>query len=250
MGTWVKLPVPEVMEIIRDAGADFVVIDLEHGLHDARSSALGILAAQSVGLKAYVRVLGHRVSDVQPALDAGADGIFFPHVDSVQLAHDLVALCRFAPAGHRRASPTTRFGRWSSRAPSQLASAGDDLVVVAQVETAAAVESAADIARIQGIDAVFVGTYDLAMSTGLTPGSAELGSWVGRVETAVAGVAALGAPAADATGARALLDRGYGFVLVGSDVTFLSAGAGRAFGVGVRPAPEAGQRDGRMEQDR
>lgn len=227
IGTWVKLPVPEIMEIIKTIGYDFVVVDLEHGLHDSRSMALGVLAAQSVGLRAFVRVLGHGVSDLQGALDAGADGIFFPHVESRQTAEMLVAMCRFPPRGHRRGSPTTRFGRWSTSSQDELVQAGDNLTVIAQIESAAAVAAINEIVTVEGIDAVFIGTYDLSLSTGLDPESELFRAHIARIEEAGTGTCGLGAPAADGTDAARLAGRGYRFTLLASDVTFLGEGARR-----------------------
>lgn len=234
IGTWMKLPVPELMEIVRFAGYDFVVIDLEHGLHDARSMALGVLAAQSVGLRAFVRVLGPGVPELQGALDAGADGVFVPHVDSRRTAEQVVAACRFAPRGQRRGSPTTRFGGWSTSTQEELVRAGDALTVIAQVESPDAVAAIDEIVAVEGIDAVFIGTYDLSLAAGIDSGSAEFAAHIATVERAAAGRRALGSPAVDGADAARLAERGYRFAMVGSDVTFLGEGAQR----GVRGRPE------------
>ncbi|QJU55299.1 aldolase/citrate lyase family protein [Herbiconiux sp. KACC 21604] len=239
IGTWSKLPVPELMEVVRFAGYDFVVIDLEHGLHDARSMALGVLAAQSVGLRAFVRVLGHSVAELQGALDAGADGVFVPHVDSRRTAEAVVAACRFAPRGSRRGSPTTRFGGWSTSTQEELVGAGDTLTVIAQVESPAAVAAIDDIVAVDGIDALFIGTYDLSLSSGVDSASPQFASHIETVERAASGVLALGSPAVDGVDAARLAEGGYRFAMVGSDVTFLGEGARR----GLQGRPQRGRSD-------
>lgn len=227
IGTWVKLPVPEVLELLAAAGMDFVVIDGEHGAFDVRTMSTMISVASGHGIPAFVRVLGHTPRDVQPVLDAGAAGLFLPHVDSVDVAHSAVESCRFPPGGRRGASPNTRAGDWGQlNATLYLARGNDEVTLVAQLESPAAVAEAVHIAGVPGIDALFIGAYDLAVSAGFAPGGEAARTLVGHAEDACR-ASALNFGAVAVTGAEAvqLYSRGHSFVMVGSDVAFVLGGA-------------------------
>lgn len=227
LGTWVKIPAPEVVELLAMSGLDFLVIDAEHGAFDVRTTSTMISVAHGCGIRAFVRVPGHAPRDVQPALDAGAAGLFIPHVDSVEIAHDVVAACRFPPQGHRGASPFTRAGSWGTLAPAQLTEQGNTVVtVVAQLESRDAVAAADRIAEVAGIDAVFIGPYDLALAAGVAPGSDAARRYVQQAEDrCVATGSSFGSVAADGAEAGQLISRGYHFVVISNDAALLAAGA-------------------------
>jgi 2-keto-3-deoxy-L-rhamnonate aldolase RhmA len=227
LGTWVKVPAPEVVEILADSGLDFLVIDGEHGAFDPRTLSIMISVARGHGIPAFVRTAGHAPRDVQPALDAGAAGLFVPHVDSADIAREVVESCRFPPHGHRGASPNTRAGAWGRvGSKDYLTQGNDEMTLVAQLESPEAVAEADRIAELPGIDAVFIGAYDLAVSAGAEPGGEAAQALVRGLEDRCrasdrdyGGVAFSGAQAGE------LLDRGHRFVMVGSDVSFLGGSA-------------------------
>jgi 2-keto-3-deoxy-L-rhamnonate aldolase RhmA len=227
LGTWIKVPAPEVVEVLAGAGLDFLVIDGEHGTFDVRTMSTMISVARGHGIPAFVRVAGHAPRDVQPALDSGAAGLFLPHVDSVDIARTVVDSCRFPPLGNRGASPNTRAGEWGRLTAAPYLATGDEVTVVAQLECNEAVADAESIAAVPGIDAVFIGAFDLAVSAGLAPGGEDARALVQRTEAAChASGLSFGGVAPSGAAAGALLDRGNHFVMVGSDVTFLGK-AGR-----------------------
>lgn len=250
LGTWVKIPAPEVIELLAAAGMDFVVIDCEHGAFDLRTMSIMISVASGRGVPAFVRVIGHAPRDVQPALDAGAAGLFVPHVDSVAIAHAVVESCRFPPVGHRGASPNTRAGDWGQLDSSRyLARGHDEVTLVAQLESPAATAQAQHIGRVPGIDAVFIGAYDLAVSAGLMPGGEEARTLVGQAEDACrASGLVFGAVAGTGSEAGQLYGRGHSFAMVGSDVAFMVGGAravvtdagNRPTGLPIELAPNVG----------
>jgi 4-hydroxy-2-oxoheptanedioate aldolase len=253
LGTWVKVPAPEIVELVAAAGMDFLVIDREHGAFDVRTISTMISVARGNGVPAFVRVAGHAPADVQPALDAGAAGLFVPHVDSVAIARAVVESCRFPPVGHRGASPNTRAGQWGHLEPARyLARGNDEVTLVAQLESPEAVANADQIAAVPGIDAVFIGAYDLAVSAGLEPGGEASRAMVEQVED-LCRAPGLNFGAVAATGAHAneLYSRGHRFAMVGSDIAFLvksareavseaRVGAQRPTGVPDGPASKGG----------
>lgn len=225
-GVWVKVPAVEVVEVLAAAGVDFVVLDREHGAIDLRTMTTMVAVARGLGLPVFVRMPGHAPAEVQPALDAGATGLFVPHVDDKAVAQSVVDACRFPPLGHRRGSPTNRAGDWGAADLAEVVRRGNaEVMIVAQVETPRGVENIDDIVAVTGLDAVFVGPFDLALSSGHDPGSAELSVLVGRVEVAAVDRIAVGGVATGATGAVDLVAKGYAFVMVGADTTLLAASA-------------------------
>lgn len=223
VGTFVKIPAPEVVELLAAAGLDLVVIDAEHGAFDIRTVSTMVAVARGHGLQVFVRVPGHAPGDVQPALDAGADGLLVPHVDSRQLAEAVVQSWRFPPLGRRGGSVFTRPGEWGGLyADGYVARGNHDVTIVAQIESSEAAAAAGEIAAVPGIDAVFIGPFDLALASGLRPDGSELRDLVRWTErrAAAAGVP-VGGLAATAEAAAPLLQRGLDFVLVGNDAALL-----------------------------
>jgi 4-hydroxy-2-oxoheptanedioate aldolase len=221
LGVWVKIPVPEVLEVLAGSGVHFVVLDCEHGSFDQRTMSTMVGFARGLGLKVFVRVLGHSPSDVQPPLDAGADGLFVPHVDDVEIARQLVRACRFPPLGTRPGSPMTRAGDWGRSTMTEYVSRGNTKVsIVAQIESPTAVKAAKAIGGVSGLDAIFVGPFDLGLSSGLSPDEPEFQRMVESVE-GLRGTIALGGVATGPAETAELGRRGYSFVMVGADTSLL-----------------------------
>lgn len=224
-GVWVKIPAVEVIEVLAASGLDFVVIDREHGAVDLRAMTAMIAVARGLVIRVFVRVPNNTPEEVQPALDAGAHGLFVPHVDDGDAAARIVEFCRFPPLGSRHGSSTTRFGEWGALDLAEFVRRGnEEVMLVAQIETPRAVENIHDILGVAGIDAVFLGPFDLALSSGLPSGAPEFLSMVRRVEKAVA-ERPVGGVAGDAAGARELVAKGYSFVLAGADTSLLGGAA-------------------------
>jgi 4-hydroxy-2-oxoheptanedioate aldolase len=233
LGAWVKIPAVEVIELLAIAGLDFVVIDCEHGVHDLRTVSTMISVARGVGVAPFVRLPGHSPRDVVPVLDAGAAGLFVPHVDSVEDAESVVAACRFPPLGRRGAGPTGRAGRWGRAGLPRYLTEANGVTLVAQLESPAAMADGPAIAAVPGIDAVFVGPVDLAVSAGREPGDERLCAMVSELERRAAAVGAvLGTTAADGSEVAGLAERGHRFVVLGNDTGFLLDGAERTVRAG------------------
>ena len=168
MGTFViELPCSESLNAIALAGFDFVVLDMEHSSTDFSQLQNLTNAAQANGLATLVRIWGEDAGLIGKVLDMGANGIMAPHVSTVERAREIVEQCRFAPLGSRGFSPLTKYD--SLQQP--LESLNQSTFVVVQIEGREAIDRVADIAVVEGIDAVFVGPYDLALSLGVVPGS-------------------------------------------------------------------------------
>lgn len=150
------------------AGYDWVFIDTEHGAFSVQEATQLCLAALPVGITPVVRVCADAIDEATRALDNGALGIVVPHVNTVEQARHIAAAFRYPPAGHRSwGGPPAVYG---FRAPAQAeaqAAINAEIMVVAMIETPLAVENAAAIAAVPGIDALLIGTSDLSAEMGI-----------------------------------------------------------------------------------
>ena len=227
LGTWVKIPAFETVELLAHAGFDFVVIDLEHSPMALDRAYELIFATQRMGMAALVRLPDQLGSPVQPILDAGADGLLVPRVTSLDVAASISARMVFAPAGERGLGLTSRAGRWGLLPMSEYLARGDQQCLrMIQLEDWATLESAARFAALEHVNGLFVGLGDLFLSSGKPPGAPEVQALVRKVLEAtqqagvLSGIAA-GAPAE----AKSYLDMGYSLVMVSNDATLFGRAA-------------------------
>lgn len=225
LGTFVKFPSSQAIEILGAEGFDFVVIDAEHAPLDRTQIDLMILAARAIGVAPIVRV-GHP-DQILGALDCGADGVMVPHVRSTADAEAIAAACRYA-GGSRGFASLTRAGSWGDRKSTDHMDYQDaNVVCIAMIEDPEAVEVLDDILAVEGIHAVFVGRGDLTASFGRDP---EAGPKVSAMSERVARAATgagkpllmLATSTSDAADVRAL---GVAALLVSSDHGMLKSAA-------------------------
>jgi 2-keto-3-deoxy-L-rhamnonate aldolase RhmA len=165
VGTFVKTPSPQVIEILGLAGLDFAVVDAEHAPFDMTVLDLMMLASRASRLPLMTRI-PHRCSAMAlAALDMGAAGLLVPHVDSPSQAREVVAAARHR-RGNRGFSGSPRFARYGTLAMSEALDAGESAYLMCQIESKEAVGTAAAIAAVDGVDGIFIGSADLALSMG------------------------------------------------------------------------------------
>lgn len=167
LGLVVKIPGPAVLEIAGHSGYDLVVIDTEHGPADTEALEHHLRAADGAGVPALVRVGGIDPCEILRALDAGAEGIVVPRVDTAAQAAAAVAAAHYPPHGRRGLATSTRAGRHGLVGLAEhVRRARERTLVVVQVEDAEALPHVAAIAAEPGVDGVFLGPTDLSMSLG------------------------------------------------------------------------------------
>ncbi len=166
LGAFFKTPHPILVEILGRTGIDFIVADAEHAPFDRAGIDTLLIAARGVGLPVIVRVPTRGPDWIGFVLDAGAAGVMVPHVNSVDEARALVAECRYRP-GHRGFAGTTRAADYAGRTlTEQLTSPEAEVSLICQIEEPAGVAAAAEMAAVDGVDALFVGRADLAVASG------------------------------------------------------------------------------------
>ncbi|MDX1512842.1 MAG: aldolase/citrate lyase family protein [Gammaproteobacteria bacterium] len=226
IGTIVTLDSPAAAERLALAGFDWLFIDGEH----APLGPAGIQALlQAIGGRcpAVVRVPVIDETWIKKALDAGADGVIVPQVRGPEDARKVVSWSRYPPQGERGVGVARAQG-YGASFDAYLGRANDDLAVILQIEHPDAVSRVAEIAAVDGVDALFVGPYDLSTSMG-TPGqvgAAPVVEAIGNVARACreAGIAP-GIFGMTADDLRPWLERGFTLVAVGIDVVWLGRAA-------------------------
>ena len=156
IGLWASIPSPLTAEAAALAGPDYVVADQQHGVLDPTTLMAMLQAIAGAGSAPLVRVARNEPFAIGQALDLGAQGVIVPMVESGEEAARAVAACRYAPDGIRS------FG-------ALRAGAGERPLCLVMIETRAGLERAAEIAATQGLDGIYVGPSDLALSLGLPP---------------------------------------------------------------------------------
>jgi 4-hydroxy-2-oxoheptanedioate aldolase len=166
-GFFIGIPSPATVELAGYAGFDFVIIDTEHGAAGLETLEHMLRAAAASGIAALVRVPRGGADDILHVLDAGADGILVPHVTSADVARDIVKHAYYPPLGRRGISTLSRAARHGmGEAAAVLREQAGRTTVIAMIEDTEALTEVGAIARVEGIDAVFVGPNDLAASMG------------------------------------------------------------------------------------
>jgi 2-dehydro-3-deoxyglucarate aldolase/4-hydroxy-2-oxoheptanedioate aldolase len=228
MGTILTLPTPEVAEILAAAGFEWLFIDNEHAPLEFRDAQM-LLQAAGTGCPCLVRVPAGDEVWIKKALDIGAAGVIVPQVHTAEQAERVVRLCKYPPEGSRGVGVARAHG-YGSRFNEYVATANEQVAVIVQAESAAAVRNIESIVKVPGIDGVLIGPYDLSSSLGK---AGELED--PDVRRAVAAIREscqragkrLGAFGVDAASVRPFIEAGFTLIAVGIDTLFLS-GAARA----------------------
>ncbi|ETX26884.1 HpcH/HpaI aldolase family protein [Roseivivax isoporae] len=224
IGTFYKTPHPIVLELLAAAGFDTVVIDAEHAPFGRAEIDLAILAGRGLGLEMVVRVPDDRAATILQVMDAGAAGILVPHVTDADQARDLVARMTYGAGGRGFAGTTRAAGYGRRPLRDHLAANRDAVALVCQIEDPEGARNAAEIAAVEGVDALFVGRADLAVGSGrddfFDPDVARETARILALPDVTTGLYC--APHEDLAAHRAA---GARFLVVGSDHTALLAGA-------------------------
>lgn len=166
-GFFIGIPSPATVELAGYSGFDFVIIDTEHGAAGLETLEHLLRAAAASGIAALVRVPRGNADDILHVLDAGADGILVPHVTDAEVASRIVQHAYYPPLGRRGISTLSRAARHGTGdAAKVLREQAGRTAVIVMIEDREALSEVGAIARVEGVDAVFVGPNDLAASMG------------------------------------------------------------------------------------
>ena len=167
-GTFVQLSSPEIAELGAASGFDFIILDMEHGSFGIDSLANMIRGVQVAGAAPIVRLPDDCAAGIMKALDAGAVGIYIPHVSNPEQAENIIRAARYAPAGTRGACPWIRAtGHGVYPWKDHVEWSNQNVMVWLLVETLEGFKNFKEIIAVPGIDAVAFGAVDLSQAMGL-----------------------------------------------------------------------------------
>lgn len=166
LGLWASIPSSLTAEAAAAAGADYVVVDQQHGAVEPDRLMAMLQAIQAGGAAPLVRVARLDPWVLGNALDLGALGVIVPMVETAEQAARAVSACRYAPEGERSYGPVRADMALGSARPADL---GAGPLCLVMIETRAGLEAVEEIVRTPGLDGIYVGPSDLALSLGLEP---------------------------------------------------------------------------------
>lgn len=220
VGGWCLIPSALTAEVVARSGFDWVVIDTQHGLIGYETLVAMLQAVDAAGVPAIVRVSANSASEIGKALDAGAHGVVVPLVNGPDEALAAVRACRYPPQGTRSFGPVRATWTLDDYSPE---AANRAVVCLIQVETVEAVAEIDSIVTTPGLDGVYLGPMDLALSAGVVPGEMK---HLDLIDTTVAACARQGIPLGTVCkdGATVLdwAQRGFTLLSCGTDVSFLA----------------------------
>ncbi|SEI08451.1 4-hydroxy-2-oxoheptanedioate aldolase [Rhizobium tibeticum] len=239
ISAWIGIPDPLFVNHLAQEAFDAVVLDMQHGVWDIGSAAVGIGQGRLAGKPVLARIPLGDFASASRLLDMGASGIIAPMINSVSDAEAFAKATKYLPLGERSWGPTLAMNHTGLSATEYLATANLQTVAIAMIETRAALDAADEIMRVDGIDGIFVGPSDLsiALSDGakVAPDTAQVD---GVLKHLIARCRAHGKFACvfGSNGERAgeLLKMGFDFVIAGADTQQLRSGAASAIAAARR----------------
>lgn len=223
LGLCVTYPEPAILERI-GSDWDWIWLDGQHGLLAGQAHMLAMVrACNFIKVPAYLRVPANETSWISLALDTAADAIIVPQIDTVEAAEKVVRAAKFPPLGNRS---------YGGRRPIDLngrgyaGEANSRTRVICQIESTEAVENAAAIAGVEGVDGLFFGPDDWALRQGLCLEPVDRNLLVPAISQVAEACIQAGkdcfAPSAGADSAAAIAALGVNYVVCGSDVGLLA----------------------------
>lgn len=226
-GAWLNLGSSVTAEMAGRVGFDWALIDQEHGVGDQETLLHQLQALEATPTAGIVRIAWNEAPRFKRALDLGASGIMVPYVNTADEARQAAAAMRYPPQGVRGVARSPRAAGFGQDFDTYFAEANENLLTVVQIETAEAVENAAEIAAVEGVDVLFIGPLDLSVSLGI-PGQSTQPDFRAAVSRVIAAsrqagkAAGILIPTAEQIGPT--VADGFTFIAVGSDGAFVMNG--------------------------
>jgi 4-hydroxy-2-oxoheptanedioate aldolase len=228
VGTWMSGCNPVYAELCALADLDFVIIDMEHGLIGLED-IVPILQALRAGGRtaALVRVPSHDATMIARVLDRGVDGIVVPKIEDVAEARGVIAAAKYPTAGTRGVAIGVIRASQYGMNPGYRHTANDEILICLQIESRRAVENAAAVAAVDGVDILFIGPSDLAADMNLE-GPINTQNLIGVIDGTIATLCTQGFRVGTMPHAgrdwQSLAQMGVTLHATGSDVQFLRQG--------------------------
>jgi len=228
VGAWLSIGHPAVAEITAAQGFDFVLVDTEHttmGLDTVENMSRAVDAADG-DTRMLVRVPWNDPVRIKRVLDIGVAGVMVPMVESAQEARQVVDAVQYPPSGSRGVA-SGRAAEYGDEFQAYVESANESVTTVVQIETQTGLDNAAEIAAVEGIDALFVGPADLSANLGV------FGEWESQrlgdamenvIDVAAAAGVSVGTLVIDPEDIGTRIQQGFDYLIVGKDTNHLAEG--------------------------
>jgi len=234
IGTFVGLGHPDVTEMLSRMGFDWLVIDSEHSPIGFETIQLMLQGMNGTDCTPIVRPSWNDMVAIKRILDIGAHGVLIPWVNSREDAEYAVRACKYPPEGLRGFGPR----RAALLDPTYAQTANEELLIIAQIETREAVDNLDEILSVDGIDACYIGAFDLAISYGLTFPDLKNPEYLNAFDKVLAAAEKWKKPSGMYTFSNNVqwaIEKGFTLITVDSADTFLMRGARAAFKKATTP---------------
>lgn len=226
VGITITTPSIEIAARAASLGFDFLWIEMEHSPVTLESLRAMVLACRGLPAVPFARVPVNELWTAKRVLDMGVHGVIFPFTSTPQLARQAAAACRYPPRGRRGCGPGLAMLSWPEPARYHD-SADENVMVVAVIEERQAIENIEEIAAVDGIDVLFIGTADLSFSLGLRgrqddPAHREAIAAVLAAARRHGKIA--GRPARDAAEINRYIEQGFLFFQATTELNFMADG--------------------------
>ena len=224
-GVWSMIASPVVANVIATAGADFVILDLEHGPMSLETVESQLYAIETCGSSPVVRMRNSTAAEILNILEVGTRSLLMSHVSTADEALRIAGACRYPPDGERGLSPFTRIHEYSETGlDEKLRQANSEMLTGVLVEGDEGIKNLEAIASTPGIDLVYLGVYDLSMAAGV-PGEVDHPDVIELMKRSVEIIESTGtiagSVARDVNYMEMLIGAGFRFVAYRNDTTLL-----------------------------
>ena len=234
---------PGLAPVLAAAGAEFVILDMEHSGVSIETIKAQIAYAHGAGIVPMVRVAACAYHLIAPVLDAGALGIMAPLIETREQAETLVAACRYRPEGRRGLGFSVSHDRYTGgSARTKMQAANEGILSIALIESARGVENAQAILSTPGLDMGWLGHYDLSDSLGCAERFTDprfLAAERRLLEAAAGANRPMGFVAPTGDAAQLALGRGFRCICIGHEVAVLRNALAQEFAKARKGGPDA-----------
>jgi 4-hydroxy-2-oxoheptanedioate aldolase len=172
-GTWSIIPNPIMIELISKTDIDFIIFDAEHGSWDLNDAIECSIVCESQNVSPILRVSDIQRGKISKSLDIGLHGVQVPNIGSIDQAQEVVSYAKYNPIGIRGFSPFTRACNYSSDFSSEMIKKSNpNTLLIIHIEDINGVNNIEEILKVDYIDVVFLGLFDLSLMLGL-PGQID-----------------------------------------------------------------------------
>ena len=225
LGGWCMTGSPYIAEAIARTGYDYVCLDMQHGLIGYEAVVQGLFAIAGTGASPVIRVPSHDSGMIGRVLDAGAEAVVVPLVETPEQAAAVAQACRYFPDGHRSIGSIR--GGYSLQGP--VGAVNKQVSCIVMIESMRGVENVDAICSVPGVDGIYIGPGDLALTLGLAPGLAhQPGAHADAIahvrDRCIAHGLVAGIQCHSGLDALAMVKQGYRMVTVTTDSTVVRTG--------------------------